>query len=82
MNVTTLYDGAVAAAYNVTIPLSEEDADALRAALSVVQKYQQKAAQATKVKTSGKRKNCDWAMYGYAVKNDKVIITVECGACG
>ncbi len=82
MNVTKLYDGAVAAAYNVTIPLSEEDAAALRAALAVVQTYQRKAAQATNVKTDTKGKNCDWAMFGYAVKNDKVIITVDCGACG
>lgn len=80
--VRQTYNGAVAARWEVNIPLAAEgEADELRAALAVVQKYQEQAAKAAKVRV-GKDGNCDWAMYGFVVKNDKVLVEVQAGACG
>lgn len=80
--VRQTYNGAVAAVWEVTIPLNNKDeAQKLRAALAVVQQYQEQAAKAAKVRV-GENGNCDWAMYGFAVKNDKVLVKVQAGACG
>ena len=80
--VKQVYNGAVSAKWEVSIPFaSEGEANKLRAALAVVQKYQEQAAKATKVRV-GDNGNCDWAMYGFAVKNDKVLVEVKAGACG
>ena len=80
--VRQTYNGVVAAVWEVTIPLNNKDeAQELRAALAVVQKYQEQAAKAAKVRV-GENGNCDWAMYGFAVKNDKVLVKVDAGACG
>lgn len=57
----------------------KEEADELRAALAIVQKYQAAATQHTKSKPGA---NCDWVMLGMAVKNDCVIINVNAGMAG
>jgi hypothetical protein len=80
--VRQTYNGAVAARWEVVLPFtSEEDADKLRAALAVVQRYQEQAARLAKVRV-GKNGNCNWVMYGFAVKNDRVLVEVQTGACG
>jgi len=72
----------VSAEYEVEVPLTEGESSQLREALAVVQKYQGAAAKATKSRVDGKDSTCDWVMFGYAVKRDRVIITVKAGAAG
>lgn len=72
------YDGAVRGEQEVVISATKEQTDELRAALAVVGKFRMLAAQAGK----HKEKDADWTMYRYTVKNDKVIVTIEAGACG
>jgi hypothetical protein len=74
----------VSSLWDVVIPFKEsedqakEEEDALRAALAVVQRYEKLALQT--IGTSPK--NADWTMVQMAVKNDKVVVTVQQGMCG
>lgn len=72
----------VSSEYEVEVLLTEEESSELRKALSVVQKYQRAAAIATNSRVDGKDSTCDWVMFGYAVKRDRVVVTVKAGAAG
>jgi hypothetical protein len=81
--VKKTYYGVVSATYEVTFPLADQsESEELRQALAVVQRYQETAAKAVDVRVHSKDPNCDWVMFEFAVKNDKVVVTVESGACG
>jgi hypothetical protein len=81
--VQNTFNGAVSRTDEVTILLPDpNESEMLRQALAVVQKYQDAATKATKTRVHGKDPNCDWVMFNFAVKNDKVVITVESGSCG
>lgn len=81
--VRKVYTGAVSCTDEVTILLPDpKESEVLRQALAVVQKYQDAAAKAIKIRVHGKDPNCDWAMFNFAVKNDKVVVLVESGSCG
>ena len=81
--VKNIYNGAVSRTREVTILLPDpKESEELRQALAVVQKYQDAATKATETRVHGKDPNCDWVMFNFAIKNDKVIITVESGSCG
>lgn len=75
----TIFNGPVNGEHQVTFGLSNEGAEELRGALSIVQRYEKAAKKALGVT---KNTHPDWVMFGYSVKNDKVVITVEEGACG
>lgn len=72
--------GAVSCTWEIAIPFAEaEEQEAeLRAALAVVQRYEKLAMRMARVK----HKNADWTMVKMAVKNDKVLVTVQQGMCG
>jgi len=72
------YDGAVRGRRKVVVSATKQETDELRAALAVVDKFKRVALQAAKVK----EKDADWTMLEYAVKTDRVIVTIEDGACG
>lgn len=76
--VRKIFNGPVNREQEVTIDISKEDADELRNALRVVQRYEKQVLKAAKVS----KKESDWTMISYAVKNNKVIVIVQDGACG
>lgn len=77
------YSSAVSGECSVTLDISKEEADELRAALKIVDKYKNKAIKEAKRELKYNiTKDSDWHMIGYAVKNDCVIVTIEDGACG
>jgi len=78
VDVRTIAQQAVWGAKEVDIGLPKEECDAIRKALSIVGKYRKLALQCA----SHKDKNSDWTMVDFAVKNDRVIITVKYGMCG
>lgn len=78
VKVNTLYDGVPASSKEVVMDLPKEECDLLRNALGIVGKYRKLALQCV----GHKDKDADWTMVNFAVKNDKVIITVEYGMCG
>lgn len=81
--VKKAYYGVASSTYEVTFPLADQsESEELRQALAVVQRYQETAAKAVDVRVRSKDPNCDWVMFEFAVKNDKVVVTVESGACG
>jgi len=81
--VKPVFRGTVSATSDVTFPLADQSESVeLRQALAVVQRYQETAAKAVGVRAHGKDPNCDWVMFEFSVKNDKVVVTVESGACG
>lgn len=81
--VKSIFDNAVSRTCEVTILLPDpKESEGLRQALATVQKYQDVATKATKTRVHGKDPNCDWVMFNFAVKNDKVVITVDSGSCG
>lgn len=81
--VKSILDNAVSRTCEVTILLPDpKESEGLRQALATVQKYQDVATKATKTRVHGKDPNCDWVMFNFAVKNDKVVITVDSGSCG
>ena len=66
----------------VEFSLEPGEAQRLRDALDVVQTYQRAAARVAKANVHGRDPNCDWAMFEYSVKNDRVIVTVRRGSTG
>lgn len=78
IEVKTIVDQAIYAKKEVSIELPPEECAALRKALSIIGKYRKLALQCA----NHKDKYSDWTMVDYAVKNDKVIVTIACGACG
>ena len=76
--VKTIFDGAVSGEKEIVIDITQAQAKELRDALEIVQDYEEQALKAAKVS----KKESDWVMVSYAVKNDKVIIRVKDGACG
>ena len=61
----------------VEFSLGPGEAQRLRDALDVVQTYQRAAARVAKANAHGRNSDCDWAMFEYSVKNDRVIVTVR-----
>lgn len=76
--VKKIFSGPVSGELEVTIGITKEQADELKQALAVVQRYEKQALKAAKVS----KKESDWVMLSYAVKNDKVIVNIQDGACG
>ena len=74
--IKTIIDTAVRAKREVTLPIDKKQAEELKNALSIVEKYKKEAFKFVDVVDS------DWVMINYKVSNDKVIVTVEDGACG
>lgn len=66
----------------VEFSLGPGEAQRLRGALDVVQTYQRAAAQVAKANVHGSNPDCDWAMFEYSVKNDRVVVTVRRGSIG
>lgn len=77
-SIKTLDNGPVNGSKEVIISCTKDEADELRKALAIVDKYKKVAYKALK----HKEKNADWTMEKYKVKNDRVIVIVESGACG
>jgi hypothetical protein len=77
-NTKRLWDGVVNGAESATFDIDINEANELRKALALVYNYQKAAFKACKFKA----KDADWYNIQYCVKNDKVIVTIESGACG
>lgn len=70
--------GPLRTGHELTIQATPTQTNELRQALAVVDRWKKRALAAV----GHKEKDADWTMVGYAVKTDRVIITVESGACG
>lgn len=66
----------------VEFSLGPGEAQRLRDALEVVQTCQSAAARVAKANVHGRNSDCEWAMFEYSVKNDRVIVTVRRGSIG
>lgn len=66
----------------VSLGITNEQAAELRKALDVVQRYQKAASQAYLHEYKYNPKDSDWCEYAYAVKNDKVIVSIRDGMAG
>ena len=76
-NVKRCWSGAVNGRDEVVFSATKEETTELRNALAVVDKWKKKA-----LKEVAGAKDANWTMVDYAVKNYKVIVGVEAGACG
>jgi len=78
VDVSIKHYSAISMEKEVSIELPKEECDALRKALAIVGKYRKLALQCA----NHKDKDSDWTEVEYAVKNDKVIVSVRFGMCG
>ena len=78
ITVKKIYNGPVNGEWEVTIDLTKEQSEELRKALAVVQRYEKQALKSAEVS----KKDADWTMFSYAVKNNKVVVNIQDGACG
>lgn len=76
MSVKHLYNVGIAQGWEVTFPLTPEEAGALQKALDTLQAYQQRVGEEIGAWES------DWSMYDFKILEDNVVIKVEVGACG
>jgi len=68
---------------NISIGITREESEELRAALAIVQKYEKAALQAVRAKHKyNPAKDADWCEIAYSVKNDKVIVGIRDGMAG
>lgn len=67
---------------DVTFSVIKDEANELRKALSIVQKYEKEAIDAIREDKKGNPRLSDWAQVSYCVKNDQVIVSVEHGMAG
>jgi len=75
--------GVVWGLTNVSIEITREESEKLRAALAIVQKYEKAALQAVRAKHKyNPAKDSDWCEIAYSVKNDKVIVGIRDGMAG
>ena len=74
IEVSSIWQGAVCGEHQVAIDISREQADELRKALSIVQKYEKMALAVYK--------ESDWCEIDYSVKNDKVLVLIRDGMAG
>lgn len=66
----------------VEISITKEQAEELKAALAVVQRYEKLANQAYRQEFKHSPKDSDWCEYSYAVKNDRVFVSIRDGMAG
>ena len=78
VNYIINYYGAVRSSMEVTIEATEEETAKLREALKIVDKWKR----LTRKAILHKEESVDFTMYEFAVKKDKVFVTVDSGACG
>ena len=77
-----VFSGPVNGECRVVLDISREEADELRAALKVVNKYKREAIKRAAKGSKYNIEGSDWHMIEYGVKNDCVIVTIQDGACG
>ena len=83
IEVSRIWQGAVCGEHQVAIDISREQADELRKALSIVQKYEKMALAVYKDKYKyNPDKESDWCEIDYSVKNDKVLVLIRDGMAG
>jgi hypothetical protein len=74
---------AVHSSNRITIGISEQEAEELRSALAIVQKYQKEAIKTFKKKYQyDPSRASDWCEFSYGVKNDKVFVDIRDGMAG
>jgi len=66
----------------ISLGITNEQAAELRKALETVQRYQKAAVQAYRHEFKHDPKDSDWCEFAYAVKNDKVIVSIRDGMAG
>ena len=66
----------------VSLGITNEQAAELRKALEIVQRYQKAGCQAYRHEYKHDPKDSDWCEFSYAVKNDKVIVSIRDGMAG
>jgi hypothetical protein len=82
-SVEIIKNGVVWMESRVEISILKEQADELRQALSIVQKYEKLATQAFKHEFKiNPKKDSDWCEVSYAVKNDRVFVHIRDGMAG
>jgi len=77
LTVRTIFNGAMNAKYEVSIPLNKKETEELKSALEVVRKYEKQALDATKVS-----RKTEAVVIDYLVKSNSVLISVEAGGFG
>lgn len=74
------HNGPVNCHHEVILGITKEEADELRKALKLITKYEKAAT--SELGFAQVIKSSDWHMFGFAVKNDRVVVDVQLGACG
>lgn len=81
-NIKNVSSNAVSGQVDVTFEIDKTEANDLRAALAIVDKYKNAALSAIESETKFDPESSDWCMISYCVKNDKAIISVQDGMTG
>lgn len=81
-SVKDVFQGAVHGQSDVILLIDSNEAKDLRAALAVVDKYKKAAVDAFKKEKKYDPKESEWHMISYAVKNDRVIVSIMDGMIG
>lgn len=77
-SVKDVFQGAVSGQVDVTLAIDQSEANELRQALKIVDKYKKVAVAALAVNPT----ESEWHMVTYSVKNDKVIVHIKDGMIG
>lgn len=72
----------VSARTAVTFSVERKSANELRQALAIVQRYEKAAVKAVQQEIHNDPRESDWHRFSFAVKNDKVVVTIEDGMAG
>lgn len=73
---------AISGTTNVIIDTTVEESQKLREALAVVEKYKKLAFEHFRKEKKFSPTDSDWCMVSYAVKNDRVIVSIVDGMAG
>lgn len=86
MKIESIENGPGSAVWgltNISIGITREESEELRAALAIVQKYEKAALKAIQSnRKCNPAKDSDWCEISYSVKNDKVIVGIRDGMAG
>jgi len=82
-SVSQVFQSAVHGQVDVVAALDSNEAAELRQALNTIDKYERAVLKAIrKTKQHGDPTESDWRMVKYAIKGNRVTISVKDGMCG
>ena len=82
IEISDVFQSVIWSETDVSIALKPGEAENLRDALALIQKYEKAAFKAIKDKTGNCPTESDWYNVQYAVKNDRIIVKIKDGMAG